>query len=154
MLWTNFWASFGLFLAIFRCLNNWKSASAKVLMQISEDQSFGCEESKNFSFWRRRNHEKASWKLSETVLRKLAESYGFQSLKKNFGDRPPNFRTPSSETWPRATDFSEWRRISEAVLRSFAPRRAKLPEVTHFTFFTFFAISSPLFRLMPRVYPS
>ena len=97
MLWTNFWASFGLFLAIFRCLNNRRSASAMILIQISEDQRFGCVKTKNFSFWRRRNHEKAICQLSETVLRSFAHRRLKHDRELWVSVMEEDFRRPSSE---------------------------------------------------------
>ena len=140
-------------------------------MEVSFSQDFDTNQ------WR---SEVWMWENQEFQL--LEKKKPWKSILSYFGDRPPKFRTPSAETWQRAMGFSHWRRFSETVLRtfaqrqlkhdrellisvtegniseavlwSFAPRRAKLSEVTHFMFFTFFAIFSPFFRLVPRVYPS
>ena len=161
MLWTNFWTSFSLFLAIFRCLNKWKSASAKILIQISEDQRFGCENTKNSSFCRRRKHENAICQLSETVLR-------------TFAHRPPKL---GQELWVSVIE-EEFRRpsseLSHTVLRNlaescwfqwmkenFGDRPPKFRTTScetsrshAFHVFHFFRDFFAFFWLMPRVHPS
>ena len=154
MLWTNIWTSFGVFLVIFRYLNEWKSASAKILSEISKDQRFGMKIPGFLAFGEEEDMKMLSIKIrtpssevSHTVERNLAESYELQEMKKNFAHRRPKlgrelwvtrneeeFCTPSSE-------------VSHHVVRNF--QKSRIPCFSLFSRFLHL-----FFRLMPRVYPS
>ena len=66
------------------------------------------------------------WMCEKQEFQLLEKKKTWKSKLKTFRDCPPNFRRPSSESWPRAMGFSHWRRISETVLRTFAHRPPKL----------------------------